>query len=47
MEWGPFLQYNITGQLNEHPRDAMAARGGDARDKYVDFYDKMFSDQDM
>ncbi len=26
VEWGPFVQYNITGQLNEHPRSAMAAR---------------------
>jgi 4-hydroxy 2-oxovalerate aldolase len=41
VEWGPFAQYNITGQLNEHPRSAIAARGGDCRDKYVDFYDKL------
>jgi 4-hydroxy 2-oxovalerate aldolase len=41
VEWGPYAQYNITGQLNEHPRAAIAARTGDARDKYVDFYDKL------
>jgi 4-hydroxy 2-oxovalerate aldolase len=44
VEWGPFPQYNITGQLNEHPRDAMAARAGDKRDLYVEFYDRLTSD---
>jgi len=44
VEWGPFAQYNITGQLNEHPRDAMAARAGDQRDNYVDFYDRLTGD---
>ena len=47
VEWGPLVQYNITGQLNEHPRSAMAARGGDQRDNYVEFYDKLVNDQDM
>jgi 4-hydroxy 2-oxovalerate aldolase len=41
LEWGPYVQYNITGQLNEHPRSAIAARAGGCRDKYVDFYDKL------
>jgi 4-hydroxy 2-oxovalerate aldolase len=41
VEWGPYVQYNITGQLNEHPRSAMAARAGACRDHYVDFYDKL------
>ncbi len=44
VEWGPFVQYNITGQLNEHPRSAIAARAGEHRDSYVAFYDKMTSD---
>jgi len=43
-EWGPFVQYNITGQLNQHPRDAIAARAGENRDDYVGFYDKLMSD---
>jgi 4-hydroxy 2-oxovalerate aldolase len=48
MEWGPYPQYMITGQLNEHPRSAMDARDGDAtRDEYVAFYDKMYSDLEM
>lgn len=41
VEWGPYAQYNITGQLNEHPREAIAARAGDQRDNYVDFYDRL------
>jgi 4-hydroxy 2-oxovalerate aldolase len=44
VEWGPFAQYNITGQLNEHPRSAISARAGDSRDKYVEFYDKLTGD---
>jgi 4-hydroxy 2-oxovalerate aldolase len=44
VEWGPYAQYNITGQLNEHPREAMAARAGDQRDNYVAFYDKLTGD---
>jgi 4-hydroxy 2-oxovalerate aldolase len=43
-DWGPHVQYNITGQLNEHPRSAIAARAGDARDRYTEFYDKLTSD---
>jgi 4-hydroxy 2-oxovalerate aldolase len=44
IEWGPYVQYNITGQLNLHPRSAIEARAGEERDKYVDFYDKTISD---
>ena len=44
IEWGPFVQYNITGQLNEHPRSAIAARSGDQRDEYIAFYDKLVND---
>ena len=44
VEWGPFGEYNITGQLNQHPRSAIAARSGDKRDRYLDFYDKIVSD---
>ena len=45
VEWGPHVQYNITGQLNQHPRMAIAARDGDHRDKYVDFYDKLVTEE--
>ena len=46
IEWGPTVQYNITGQLNEHPRDAIVARSGDRRDKYLEFYDRMVDERD-
>lgn len=45
VEWGPYVQYNITGQLNQHPRSAIAARAGEDRDKYVDFYDKLVTEE--
>lgn len=45
VEWGPHIQYNITGQLNQHPRSAIAARAGDQRDNYVDFYDKLVTEE--
>jgi 4-hydroxy 2-oxovalerate aldolase len=44
VDWGPYPQYNMTGQSNQHPRDAIAARAGDGRDSYVEFYDKLISD---
>jgi 4-hydroxy 2-oxovalerate aldolase len=44
VEWGPFPQYNITGQLNEHPREAIQARAGEKRDCYVEFFDRLTSD---
>ena len=44
VEWGPLVQYNITGQLNQHPREAIAARAGEDCDKYVEFYDRLVSD---
>ena len=45
LEWGPHVQYMITGQLNQHPRSAIAARAGDQRDKYVEFYDKLSAEE--
>jgi len=44
VEWGPLVQYNITGQMNQHPREAIAARAREDRDNYVGFYDKLVSD---
>ena len=43
-EWGPYPQYIVTGQLNQHPRTAMAARASDNKDAYVEFYDKAVSE---
>lgn len=44
LEWGALVPYNITGQLNQHPRAAIAMRAGEEKDNYVDFYDKLVSD---
>lgn len=44
VEWGPFPQYIVTGQLNQHPRTAMAARAGENKDAYVEFYDKAIAE---
>ena len=43
VEWGPLLPYNITGQLNRHPRAAMEFRAGDHKDDYLRFYDEIVS----
>jgi 4-hydroxy 2-oxovalerate aldolase len=44
MEWGPSVPYNITGQLNQHPRAAIAVRAGPEKDNYVEFYDRCVAD---
>ena len=44
IEWGPYVQYNLTGRLNLHPRLAMKARAGAERDNYVAFYDQIMAD---
>jgi 4-hydroxy 2-oxovalerate aldolase len=41
LEWGPLIPYNITGQHNQHPREAMALRAGPDKDNYVEFYDQV------
>lgn len=43
VEWGYIIPYMIAGALNEHPRVAMACRGSEDKDKYVEFYDKLTS----
>lgn len=43
VEWGYLIPYAITGQLNEHPRTAMALRNSEDKDAYVRFYDKLTS----
>ncbi len=42
-EWGYIIPYMITGTLDEHPRSAMALRASNAKDKSVDFYDKLMT----
>lgn len=45
MEWGPLVPYMIGGQLNQHPRAAMACRDGADKDKFVEFYDKCVAEE--
>ena len=44
VEWGPLVPYNITGQMNLHPRAAMQFRASKEKDEYVKFYDQVASD---
>lgn len=41
IDWGYSIPYAITGQMNEHPRDAIKLRASDTPDDYVAFYDEM------
>ncbi len=41
IEWGYIIPYMITGNLNEHPRIAIAWRDSSERDDFVKFYDKL------
>lgn len=43
VEWGYIIPYTITGMLNEHPRSAMALRGSEEKDQFVEFYDRLTS----
>jgi len=42
--WGPLVPFNITGQLNLHPRAAMQFLDGDDRRSLVKFYDQVIRD---
>ena len=44
MEWGPLPPYVISGQLNQHPRAAIAWLAGDQRDACCEFYEKTIAD---
>ena len=44
IEWGPALPYNVTGQMNQHPRAAIEWREGDSPDDLLAFYDKLVAD---
>jgi 4-hydroxy 2-oxovalerate aldolase len=43
-EWGALVPYNITGQLNQHPRTAIGMLADDSKYEYVEFYDKIVAD---
>jgi 4-hydroxy 2-oxovalerate aldolase len=44
IDWGPSIPYNIGGQMNLHPRDAMEFREGKDPDNYLAFYDQIMQD---
>ena len=44
LEWGALVPYNITGQLNQHPRSAIEMLSGDDRNNFVELYDKLVAD---
>jgi 4-hydroxy 2-oxovalerate aldolase len=44
IEWGPSIPYNLTGQLNQHPRTAIEWSEGPNRDDYLSFYDKVVAE---
>ncbi len=44
LDWGSSIPYNLTGQMNLHPRTAMAQREGATPDAYLEFYDRTLAD---
>ena len=42
IEWGYIIPYVITGNLNEHPRSAIAVRQTDKKDNYVEFFENIY-----
>ena len=44
VEWGPSVPYNITGQLNLHPRAAIEFRAGDTPADFLGFYDEIVNE---
>jgi 4-hydroxy 2-oxovalerate aldolase len=45
VEWGPFVPYNLTGQMNLHPRAAIQFRATPDKDNFVKFYDQVAGDE--
>ena len=42
IEWGPLPEYMLTGQFNQHPRAAIAARKEpETRDRFLALYDRL------
>lgn len=44
VNWGPSLPYNITGQLNRHPRAAIKFLSSDQRKDLLEFFDEIITD---
>ena len=43
VEWGPLVPFNITGQMNLHPRNAIQYRQSESKDDFVKFYDQIMT----
>jgi 4-hydroxy 2-oxovalerate aldolase len=41
LDWGYHIPYMLTGILDQHPREAMAAMTSDDRDDFVGFYQQI------
>jgi 4-hydroxy 2-oxovalerate aldolase len=41
IDWGYSIPYMISGQMNQHPRSAMALRESDKKNEFIRFYDEM------
>jgi len=41
IDWGYSIPYMISGQMNQHPRNAMALRESDKKNEFIKFYDEM------
>ncbi len=44
LNWGYYIPYGITGQLNQHPRPAIKMKAGDNPHDYASFYDQMIEE---
>jgi 4-hydroxy 2-oxovalerate aldolase len=44
LTWGPLVPYNLTGQMNLHPRAAIQFLNSEERDQFVKFYDQIVSE---
>jgi 4-hydroxy 2-oxovalerate aldolase len=45
LDWGYSIPYMLSGQLNQHPREAIKMREGQAPDDYVSFYDQLMEEE--
>ena len=45
LNWGPQIPYNLTGQLNQHPRAAMKFLAGDDSENVLKFFDDIIEEE--
>lgn len=44
LQWGPLVPYNLTGQMNRHPRAAIQFLASDESKDFVKFFDQIVTD---